>query len=310
MATQPFQNSSSLNLGTTLFDQNELDVTPAELEQTLKLSGLLQTSLELDTVLTYFLDAIVHLISFDGAQFTNDELDYNFQYGKNQRHTCTYRLRLASEFLGELTFSRKRRFNNDEIQQIENSLVQLLYPVRNALLYKRAVTASQRDPLTNINNRAAFDLTLEKEIERAHRHHMPLSLCILDLDFFKQINDQHGHSAGDYVLKQLADCVAETLRSSDDLFRFGGEEFAIILTGTDSEGAQNVADRIRREIEEHNFVYEDKVLNITASIGIASTSSHDDAKRLFNKADAALYQAKNAGRNCVHYYAKPRVNMC
>ena len=308
MSTQSsIQSSSSLELNSAVLGHDALDIIPAELEQTLKLAGLLQTSLELDTVLNYFLDAVSHLINFDGAQFTNNEFNYEFLYGKVQRHSCTYRLRLGEELLGELSFSRKKRFAETETNQLETILCQVLYPVRNAILYKRAVISSQVDPLTGTNNRAAFDASIEKEVERSHRHHMPLSLAVVDIDFFKQVNDSYGHSTGDAVLCKVTDVIKNTLRASDELFRYGGEEFTIILNGTDSDGANNVAERIREEIENAYFEHEGNRIPLTVSIGISSLTTRDDAKRLFNKADAALYRAKETGRNKVHYYAQSRM---
>ncbi|VAW95358.1 hypothetical protein MNBD_GAMMA23-979 [hydrothermal vent metagenome] len=308
MSTQSsIQSSSSLNLNSAVLGHDALDIIPAELEQTLKLAGLLQTSLELDTVLNYFLDAVNHLIRFDGAQFTNNEFSYEFQYGKNERHSCTYRLRLGEELLGELSFSRKKRFAEAETNQLETILCQVLYPVRNAILYKRAVVSSQVDPLTGTNNRAAFDSAIEKEVERSHRHHMPLSLAVIDIDFFKQVNDNYGHSTGDNVLRKVTEVIKDTLRASDELFRYGGEEFTVILNGTDSDGAANVAERIREEIENTYFEHEGGTIPLTVSIGISSLTTRDDAKRLFNKADAALYRAKETGRNKIHYYAKSRM---
>lgn len=309
MATQSsFQSNSSLNLNSAVLAHDALDIIPAELEQTLKLAGLLQTSLELDTVLNYFLDAVSHLIKFDGAQFSNNEFNYEYQYAQNERHSCTYRLRLADEILGELSFSRKKRFNEAETAQLETILCQVLYPIRNAILYKRAVVSSQVDPLTGTNNRAAFDLAIDKEVERSHRHHMPLSLAVIDIDHFKHVNDTYGHSTGDTVLRKVTEIIKETLRGSDELFRYGGEEFTLILNGTDSEGAANVAERIREEIESSYFEHEDTQIPITISIGVSGLTSRDDSKRLFNKADAALYRAKETGRNKVHHYAKSRVN--
>jgi len=296
-----------MNLNSAVLGHDALDIIPAELEQTLKLAGLLQTSLEMDTVLRYFLDAVTHLIDFDGAQFSNNEFNYEFQYGEKQRHNCTYRLRLGEEMLGELSFSRKKRFSTAETNQLETVLCQVLYPIRNAILYKRAVISSQIDPLTGTNNRAAFDATIEKEVERSHRHHMPLSLAVVDIDLFKNVNDTYGHSTGDSVLRKVTEVIKDTLRASDELFRYGGEEFVIILNGTDSEGATNVAERIRQEIENMHIEYDNAAIPVTASIGISSLTTRDDAKRLFNKADAALYRAKETGRNKIHYYAKSRV---
>ncbi|MDH5408109.1 MAG: GGDEF domain-containing protein, partial [Gammaproteobacteria bacterium] len=123
----------------------------------------------------------------------------------------------------------------------------------------------------------------------------------------KNINDSYGHSAGDYILKTLVTCVDETIRGSDMLFRFGGEEFTLILSGTDTEGAKRIAERLRRAIESYPFVYDRQEIAMTASFGIATLKTSDNPERLFNKADAALYQAKEAGRNQVHFYADARL---
>ncbi len=305
MATQTVQEISPMQKAAAE-NSAQLQITSNELQQTLRLAGLLQTSLELDSVLNFFLEATTNVVDFEGAQFKNRELEYSFQFGKMERHTCSYRLRLADELLGELTFSRKRRFSQPDILQLENLLTQALYPIRNAIMYKRAIIASQVDPLTGINNRMAFDNTIIREVERSHRHNLPLSLLVIDLDHFKSINDTLGHSAGDAMLRNLTSCIGDTLRSTDTLYRYGGEEFVVILAGTQDDGAALVAERLRTEIAQYPFTYNDSKLKITASIGVASLSKRDDAKRLFNKADAALYQAKNAGRNQVHYYSKSR----
>lgn len=273
-----------------------------ELQSTLKLAGLLQTSLEVENVLNYFLETVNETIPIGGAAYEYENLDLNFKFGREERHTCSYRLRVSGEVLGELKFTRNKRFSEHEMEQLENFMYHLVYPLRNALMYQQALRAAQLDGLTGINNRTAFDQSLMREVELAHRHEHPLSLLVLDLDFFKKINDYHGHSAGDYVIKALVQCVTETMRSTDMLFRYGGEEFTLILTGTDANGAKLVAERIRSAIADYTFVYQGTKLDITASVGVASLARRDDAKRLFNKADSALYTAKENGRNCVHNF--------
>jgi diguanylate cyclase (GGDEF)-like protein len=123
---------------------------------------------------------------------------------------------------------------------------------------------------------------------------------IVDVDHFKSINDNYGHSAGDAVLKSLVACINDTMRVSDMLFRYGGEEFALLLAGTDMDGARQVGERIRAAVAAYPFVYNGRELDLTVSIGVATLARRDSAKRLFNKADTALYQAKKAGRNQVH----------
>ncbi len=190
------------------------------------------------------------------------------------------------------------------METLEGLLGQLIYPLRNAVWYQRAILSAQIDPLTGINNRTSLDSTLKREVELAHRNSTPLSLIVADIDHFKAVNDQYGHSVGDCVLKEFSQLISDKLRSTDIIFRFGGEEFVILLTGTNSEDAYLVADRIRQSVEEHVFKSDDLELPITASFGTASLNFTDNTDSLFNKADAAMYASKESGRNKVTPYHK------
>ena len=279
--------------------REQLGIAPAELQQTLKLAGLLQTSLEIDSVLNYFLQAAQQLVKFDAANYSFEEQNLNLKYGKTQRHRCSYRLRLAGEFLGELVFTRRRRFAEQEMEHLENLMGQLIYPLRNAVWYQRALQSAKIDALTGANNRAAMDEMLEREIELAHRHETAMSLIIFDLDHFKQINDNYGHSIGDDVLRECVKCANQALRSTDMLFRFGGEEFVILLPGVSRQGVDLAAERLRNIIEKHVFSNRQGSVPVTISAGTASLTREESAKTFLERADKALYCAKNAGRNCV-----------
>ena len=279
--------------------REQLGIAPAELQQTLKLAGLLQTSLEIDSVLNYFLQSAQQIVNFDAAHFSFEEQKLNLKFGKTQRHRCSYRLRLAGEFLGELIFTRRRRFAEQEMEHLENLMGQLIYPLRNAIWYQRALQAAKIDALTGAHNRAALDETLEREIELAHRYHSALSIIMFDLDHFKQINDNYGHITGDDVLRECVKCCEQTLRGTDMLFRFGGEEFTILLPGVNANGASLAAERIRRVIEKHVFNSQQGTVPVTISLGTASVTLQDTVKAIIERADKGLYLAKNAGRNCV-----------
>ena len=279
--------------------REQLGIAPAELQQTLKLAGLLQTSLEIDSVLNYFLQAAQQVVNFDAAHYSFDEQKLNLKYGKTQRHRCSYRLRLAGEFLGELIFTRRRRFAEQEMEHLENLMSQLIYPLRNAVWYQRAIQAAKIDALTGANNRASMDEMLEREIDLAHRHQTAMSLIIFDLDHFKKINDNYGHTIGDDVLRECVKCANQALRSSDMLFRFGGEEFVVLLPGVNTKGVEFAAERLRSTIEKHAFNHRQGSVPVTISVGTASLTSQETAKTLLERSDKALYCAKNAGRNRV-----------
>lgn len=157
------------------------------------------------------------------------------------------------------------------------------------------------DYLTGILNRRAFMKTIEQEKERAGRKNSPLSLLLLDIDFFKTINDQYGHVGGDHVLKRVALHLAEKLRPYDALGRYGGDEFIICLPGSETAEAETIAERLRQHIEQTEIVFNGTRIPVTISIGIAGYDLEADqgTDRLITKADQNLYIAKNK-RNTVH----------
>ncbi|PHS68882.1 MAG: diguanylate cyclase [Methylophaga sp.] len=175
--------------------------------------------------------------------------------------------------------------------------------IENARLQENIKQVGLRDPLTGVNNRRFFDQRIEEEVDRAQRNTTPLSCLFLDLDYFKRINDTHGHQAGDNVLKQVAHIFNETMRTSDVLARYGGEEFVILLADTPPEVAMDIAERIRSNIENTPFQATPSIiLNITISIGLATMQNNPkitSSKQLVNAADQAVYAAKMAGRNRV-----------
>jgi len=156
-----------------------------------------------------------------------------------------------------------------------------------------------RDTLTGIPNRLAILELLADELERARRQHTPLSVAMLDLDHFKQINDNHGHLVGDAVLRYCAEHLQQRLRRNDSIGRYGGEEFLLILPGTDASGALELVDQLRQSLTRHPALIEGRSITLSFSAGVhgLNPTPHDDVTSLLLKADTALYAAKHAGRN-------------
>ncbi len=196
--------------------------------------------------------------------------------------------------------TKRKLFNNDQIKT-GNIIFKFLEKgnlesISNQQVFEKA----QKDALTGAYSKGAL---LEKGPEAVTRSQVlsePLSVITFDLDHFKNINDTYGHPGGDYVLKEIGHLMqAKLVRSNDYFARYGGEEFVIILQATTLKTAQEVAERIRHTVETHLFVYENKKVKVTISIGVSSIVPSDTWDKMYNRADQALYRSKQTGRNRV-----------
>ncbi|MFY3459329.1 diguanylate cyclase [Achromobacter xylosoxidans] len=185
----------------------------------------------------------------------------------------------------------------DQVRELQE-LVARIKHLLNGLFDMVAEIESGSDPLTNVLNRRFLPSVIGREILIATREHSTFSVLLLDIDHFKAINDSYGHAGGDQVLRQFAEVVHQSCRSSDFVFRYGGEEFLVVLVDTAREAALAAAEKLGGEIRRHAFaIPEAGSLRITASIGVATFDGHPDYAYLIDRADKALYQAKQAGRD-------------
>lgn len=162
------------------------------------------------------------------------------------------------------------------------------------------VSETRTDPLTGLANRRSLDEDLNRRLDQWRRNQTPLSLLMLDVDRFKQLNDQYGHPAGDRVLQEVARVLNADLREMDLTARYGGEEFAVLLPDTKLIDAGQVAERLRMAIASTTCEYQNRALKVTVSLGLTSAVEGDSQQSLIQRADSALYAAKHAGRNCTY----------
>jgi len=166
---------------------------------------------------------------------------------------------------------------------------------------RQLLEMANRDGLTGLYNHRYFQESVAKDFQRAVRYKESLSCIMFDIDHFKKFNDTYGHPVGDIVLKTLGGLIQDLMRDSDLAARYGGEEFALILYHTEAKDAYNIAERLRKTVEQHKFQAEDLVLSVNISIGVSCYYHPEiqDAKTLIECADKALYKAKEGGRNKV-----------
>lgn len=264
----------------------------------LELSGLLQTTLDVAELINLFTRESRQTIGLDGVVYRNPVEAVELVIGDAATHRATYDLELHGASLGSVEFNRELPFARQEIITLEDLLCALVYPLRNALTYRQAIKLALRDPLTGVPNRAAFDQAMGRELELAKRQQLPMSLLVTDIDHFKLCNDTYGHRFGDDVIRAVANSIDATIRRCDLLFRYGGEEFVVLASHTSQQGALQLAERIRRNIESLTTLAGREV-QVTVSVGVATLRDNEEANSLFNRADQALYRAKAHGRNQV-----------
>jgi diguanylate cyclase len=195
---------------------------------------------------------------------------------------------------------RKDRGLDDAVQTLREEVAHLAWLLAR-LSGKSLDLESGRDPLTHLFNRRYLPTILKHETTISTRHNIPFGALMLDIDHFKKVNDTYGHDAGDAVLKQFAEILVENVRANDFVFRYGGEEYLVVLGDSDETTALQIAEKIRQAVARRNFdIGGGKTIAITASVGIAVHDGHPDYQRTLTRADEALYRAKQDGRNrCV-----------
>lgn len=282
-------------------DRPRPEATAPDRDWRLALVTSLRTTLDPEALLTLFSAKVAELVPHAGLRFAPSPSRGGpvLVTGNEGESRHGRRLAVENADLGEITFSRRDRFLPAEAAMLERVLPDLAHPLHNALMYREALAAAARDPLTGAGNRAGLDAALPREAELARRHGTPLSVVMIDVDRFKAVNDCFGHLAGDVVLEGFASRIRSCVRSSDLLFRFAGDEFAVLASNTPLDGAVLLAERVRAAVAERPFDTSAGRITVTASLGAACLRRDESGAGLLARADDALYAAKAGGRNRV-----------
>ncbi len=235
-----------------------------------------------------------------GCLKTNLDVSEHLEDLKNQ----------VSQTLSSIEIALKEKTSKDETvknlsekkhNEFQTGFSKLKKELNQAIKHSRDLeTKLNQDPLTKAYNRRAYQKRITSEMERFLRYQTIFSILVLDIDFFKKVNDTYGHAIGDKCLQEITRRTAPLLRKNDMFARYGGEEFVIIMPETPAKGASIVAEKIRQTIEKIEFVYKKEVIKMTISIGVSQAMEGDKThETVFERTDAALYRAKNEGRNRV-----------
>ncbi len=251
--------------------------------------------------------AIADIEGLDGLLAQMPELrdgSYEYEY---EGHRYFVNVRYIPELKNYLFVTKHDGGQTAEIRQslwlsvlmclLVTAVVMTLFSLIIRRYQRRIERLAASDQLTELPNRRGFEMLAGQAIEEARREQQPLSAIVIDLDHFKTLNDTHGHMAGDVVLKGFANQLRASLRRSDIVCRWGGEEFIVLFKNTALDTAQQLAEKLRAQLEQQHFFWEDKALKVTISIGLTNLTGGEGLDGLIARADRALYRAKQSGRN-------------
>jgi two-component system cell cycle response regulator len=272
----PFNTYSTLS--TDALVAETFTNTVFDRRQVLALMTKLQTTLDID-----------ELINFSGLYFKSQKLNIVLRGSRKAKKERRFELKTADDFIGTLTYGINSPISLTNFKVLEQLHQCLLHPLKNAIAYHVAIELAMQDALTGLGNRRYFDEQLKRAMHNANRHHSVVGLVLADLDKFKIINDTYGHFPGDLVLQEFANVLRLCIRDSDGLFRFGGDEFAIIVENTNDTALTIIENRINLALKSNVLL---KKYQLGCSIGSTFMNRADNEISFFERADETLYQSK------------------
>ena len=255
----------------------------------LALAEQLQTTLELDTLLNIFAMEAAKFVDFSGLYFKQGEITASARGSKVAKKERSFELKLNNQYLGNLTYAVNTPISISNFKVLTDLHQLLIHPINNAVKYKQAITLAMQDSLTSLGNRRCFDQQLKRAMHHANRQHSKVGLIVCDLNKFKLVNDTYGHHIGDEVLIQFANALTVSIRDSDSLFRFGGDEFAVIVENASEKSLHIIEERINQALRSNPLLAK---YQVGCSLGYTFMNRADCEKSLFERADTMLYRQK------------------
>lgn len=249
----------------------------------------LQTTLDLDKLFDIFSMEAARYIKFSGLYFKSPLVSKTLRGSRKSKHERQFELKLNDEFIGTISYSINKPISMHHFKDLQRIHQIILYPLKNALQYHQAMQLAMQDSLTGLGNRRYFDEQLKRAMHNANRHHAHVGLVLGDLNKFKAINDTYGHSVGDQVLVQFAQVLRACVRDSDSIFRFGGDEFAIIVENASEYALDVIRSRLDKQLTSNPLLAK---YQVGCSLGTTFMNRADNEHSLFERADQALYRQK------------------
>ena len=258
-------------------------------QKTLSLVELFQTTIELQPLMNLLSIEAARYIDFSGMYFRSKTVNLPLEGSRKAKHEHLFELKVGNTFVGTLTYGVNRKISATNTNILDKLHQCILYPLKNALCYHQAMQLAMQDSLTGLGNRRYFDEQVKRAMHNANRHHSVVGLVLGDLNKFKEINDTYGHAVGDQVLIEFANVLRDCIRDSDSLFRFGGDEFAILVENANESALHIIESRISYALQENVLLSKYK---LGCSLGATFMNRADDEQSLFDRADRALYRKK------------------
>ncbi|MFT5760707.1 MAG: two-component system cell cycle response regulator [Alteromonadaceae bacterium] len=249
----------------------------------------LQTTLDLGKLLDIIAMEAARFINFSGLYFRSQEVSKSLRGSRKAKYERQFELKLNDEFIGTLSYSIDKPIGMIHYKDLQRIHQIIIYPLKNALQYHQAIQLAMQDGLTGLGNRRYFDEQLKRAMHNANRHHTQVGLVLGDLNKFKAINDTYGHSIGDQVLRQFSNILRSCIRDSDSTFRFGGDEFAIIVENASEYALDIIQSRIKNALKTNVLLAK---YQVSCSLGTTFMNRADNEHTFFERADQALYRQK------------------
>ncbi len=268
----------------TLFQHSE-----QQSQRNLALLEQLQTTLDVKELINIFATQAAKYVDFTGLYFKHDEINATARGSHQAKAERQFELKINDRFLGILSYSVNSPISITNFNILTELHQLLINPLNNAIRYHQAMQLAMQDALTQLGNRRSFDEQLKRTMAQATRRHTRVGLILCDLNKFKAINDSFGHIVGDSALEHFANALRQSVRDTDSIFRFGGDEFAIIVEDASEQSLTAIEHRIYQALSNDALL---EKYNVTSSLGFAFMNRADTATSFFQRADTALYSQK------------------